>query len=646
MATIIPSGLPSTASAGERRLHQILATLPDDCFVYYEPLIKGRHPDFVVIVPQLGVLVVEVKGWYAARLRHLNESTVTYLRDGRPVQESSPEKQVRDYLFRLMDEARNHRWSERLLHQDGPRKGKFRFPFAALVVLSNISEASLKEHHIDREDWDRLFPPDRTLMRDQVTALEALRGTKLLQALRPFITPSWSFPPLREQEMNALCAVVRPQITIGNHVDIRKLETDPKAINDQQDVLQVLDANQQDHAAALGEGHRIIYGVAGSGKTLILLARAKHLAESGDSQIFITCYNRRLAEWIGRELHDYPNITVQNFHAWAYAVGVNWQQDESEEQLGIRLLDHLENQSGTSLKYDSVLVDEAQDFEPNWFRCLLAAMTDPENGDLLIVADGCQSLYRRHKVNWSHLGIKARGRTVSSGFRLDRNYRNSREIIALAESFAYSASDSEDIDAIQEVRVNMARCERTSGVSPLLVECADRSSELLQAYQIIHDLRQGSWNGRPVGIHMPSEIAILYPGATELEKEQLQKFADWMNRKGIPLAWLNKASGARDQLGREAVNLQTIHSAKGLQYRAVIVLWADKLPHFSNQREELLGQRRLLYVAMTRAVSLLAITASRRSAFIDEIAGTPAVEILAQHEQRKGTMTCARRAIS
>ena len=627
MATIIPSSLPSTASAGECRLHQILARLPDDCFVYYEPLIKGRHPDFVVIVPQLGVLVMEVKGWYAARLRHLDESTVTYLRDGRLVKESSPEKQVRDYLFRLMDEAQNHRWSERLLHQDGHRIGKFRFPFAPLVVLSNISKTSLSEHDIDQEDWARLFPPDRTLIKDQLTSLEGLRGKGLVEAIRPFISPSWSFPALSEQEVNVLCAVVRPQILIGNQVDLRKLETDPKAINDQQDVLQVFDSHQQDHAVALGEGHRIIYGVAGSGKTLILLARAKHLAASSDSRILITCYNRRLAAWIRRELRDYQNITVQNFHAWAGGLGARWQKDETEEQLGIRLLTRLEEQSDTLRHYDAVLIDEAQDFEPNWFRCLLAAMVDPETGDLLIVADGCQSLYRRHKVNWSQLGIKARGRTVSSGFRLDRNYRNSREIIALAESFAYSAGDSDDMNAIQEVRVDMTRCERASGVSPLLVECADRRSELLEAHQIVRDLLQGNWRGRPVGVHAPEEIAILYPSAQPEEKEQLQKFVDWMTGKGIPAAWLGQNLRARDQIDNKAVNVHTVHSAKGLQYRAVIVLWADKLPRSSKQREELLGERRLLYVAMTRAVSLLAITASRRSSFVNEIAATPAVEI-------------------
>ncbi|MDA0703990.1 MAG: hypothetical protein O3A96_12260 [Proteobacteria bacterium] len=121
-------------------------------------------------------------------------------------------------------------------------------------------------------------------------------------------------------------------------------------------------------------------------------------------------------------------------------------------------------------KYDAVLIDEAQDFEPSWFTCLLSAMEDPEHGDLLIVADGCQGLYRRTKISWSQLGIKARGRTISCSYQLDRNYRNSREIIALAETFAFSNTDANDLDAIQSVRVNMSRCElsriRTSPREP------------------------------------------------------------------------------------------------------------------------------------------------------------------------------------
>lgn len=282
MATIIPSCLPSSASGGESRIHQLLAGLPDDCFVYYEPLIDGRHPDFLVIMPQLGVLVIEVKGWFAKHLQKLEEGTVSVVdRNDRIVREKPPEKQVRAYLFSLMKVASEHRWASRLLNHDGKHQGRFRFPFAPLVVMSNISDSSLRAHGIDQADWERLFPSKRTLTKDQISSLEHLRGAELVEALRPYIHPSWSFAPLSEEEVKALKAIVHPEIDLGDRVNIRKLESDPKVINDQQDVLQVLDADQEEYAQALGDGHRILYGVAGSGKTVLVIARAKRSRRRG-----------------------------------------------------------------------------------------------------------------------------------------------------------------------------------------------------------------------------------------------------------------------------------------------------------------------------------------------------------------------------
>ena len=341
-----------------------------------------------------------------------------------------------------------------------------------------------------------------------------------------------------------------------------------------------------------------------------------------------------LANQLREQLNDYPAITGKNFHAWAIAQGLPWKDGEADDALGERLLTHLNDDADGTTKYDAVLVDEAQDFEPNWFQCLLSAMEDPENGDLLIVADGCQGLYRRAKISWSQLGIKARGRTISCSYQLDRNYRNSREIIALAESFACSIGDGNDLDAIQSVRVNMSRCERSSGVSPLFVECSDRRAELSQAYQIIRQLLQGRWQGRPVAQFQPHEIAILYPNTyNPRERALLDEFTRWMNGRGLPAIWLSRDSGSREQVCHPGIKLQTIHSAKGLQYGVVILLWTDKLPKPHAESAERLAARRLLYVGMTRAMSLLAITASGRSDFIAEIASAPAVDVVRQEEE-------------
>ena len=45
MAEMIPDTLPASSTAGERRVFAMLARLPDDCLIYYEPVVRRRYPD-------------------------------------------------------------------------------------------------------------------------------------------------------------------------------------------------------------------------------------------------------------------------------------------------------------------------------------------------------------------------------------------------------------------------------------------------------------------------------------------------------------------------------------------------------------------------------------------------------------------------
>ncbi len=73
MAHTIPETIGNGATLGERLLFQTLKEyLPPDDIVYYEPDLYGRRPDFVVISPELGLVVLEVKDYTKNTLVELN----------------------------------------------------------------------------------------------------------------------------------------------------------------------------------------------------------------------------------------------------------------------------------------------------------------------------------------------------------------------------------------------------------------------------------------------------------------------------------------------------------------------------------------------------------------------------------------------
>jgi len=62
MAKISPDRILSKESQGEKDTYELLKRLPDNYWVYYHPIINKQHPDFIVIAPDLGIIVIEVKG--------------------------------------------------------------------------------------------------------------------------------------------------------------------------------------------------------------------------------------------------------------------------------------------------------------------------------------------------------------------------------------------------------------------------------------------------------------------------------------------------------------------------------------------------------------------------------------------------------
>jgi len=634
MATAIPEHLPTRATAGEKRIHEIFRRLPSEWYVYREPDIGGLYPDFVIIAPGLGVLIIEDKSWYPATILKgdRNDILIATTR-GVPKKVKHPARQVRDYFHRFVATLEKQRFGKRFLKSSGPFEGNLNFPVAHIVTLSNISSKQLND---PERDLAPLFNPERTVTRDRLDEWKSLSEDRLVAVIRQFFRPFKPIAPFTEDEINALRMTINPQVELDAQFRTDDVLSAPRPIDDQQDVLAVFDRRQEKCAMNVGEGHRILFGVAGSGKTLILLTRARLLAKQNpEAEILLTCYNKALSRWMACHLKDFPNITVLNFHSWGARNGVAFSK-EVAERFGDSFLEVLKEGNGDAGRFDAVLVDEAQDFEPRWFQCLLASMKDSENGDLLIVADGAQSLYSRSKISWKELGIKAQGRTHSQRFDLNRNYRNSTEILSLAETFATrteSQAGVESDDSIRAVRVDPQLGHRGTGASPILLIRNSWEDEVDAAVGLVKRMLEGRWCDRTMAPLEPGEIAILYPRARPTQKRMLEELPG----KIFDSCKVGASRGAMSS-GDPAncVQIQTIHSLKGLQFRAVIILWCGIRPYQigSNPGETTeITDRRLLYVGMTRAESFLAITSSGYSPYVVDIEESPACTVI--HQESK-----------
>ncbi len=432
-----------------------------------------------------------------------------------------------------------------------------------------------------------------------------------MEVMKGYFDPFWKITPMTKNQVDVVKAILHPEILLAADFD--------NPVEPDEPTVKILDAKQEQLARDIGEGHRLIFGVAGSGKTVLLMARAKLIARlKPDAQVLVLCYNAIFCAFLAAALKDDSTARVTTFHSWAGRNGVTWDPEEKDSQLGERLLARLKEDARDSQAYDAILIDEAQDFDSTWYPCVLEAHKDPVNGELLIVGDGSQGLYQRRKVSWKKLGIQAQGRTRY----LEQNYRNTRPIVFLATRFA-SGIVEDDEEGLDAPRLDPEKCARVAGCTAVLLMKKSKRDEVDRVVRIVGDLLDGRWFGDPIAPVKPAQIGIIYRMDHPLIGTLRDKLVE--GRDDCPVIWLTeKGKNARRRITEPGVKILTMHGSKGLQFKAVILLFTGDCPaDFPGTTEA--DERRLFYVALTRAEDFLAISSSGTSKFVSEIeaAATP-----------------------
>jgi superfamily I DNA and RNA helicase len=340
-----------------------------------------------------------------------------------------------------------------------------------------------------------------------------------------------------------------------------------------------LDDEQKKVISLDDDADHLVVGPPGCGKTNLLLLRASYLHKKGITNIKVLAFGRVLKEFIVSGTVHYPFAPdkVQTFMRWAYEVlganGVKLKENEDFDQVrdqifaalrGIAALGEAEN------VYDVILLDEAQDYSADEV-CLIHSFGER----VFAVGDNNQRITERSGAleKLEELGVV---KTV-----LRHHYRNGIKICRVADGIKNLIDDPNSMEATSnyDEATYPSTVEVLGGllVEDQVAEAVKRIQTQLQAY--------------------PGEmIGVLCPRAGDLKM-----VAELLDASKIAGQVQIQRAGAYTPIAADRpVVVTTVPGAKGLEFRAVHLMAADKLKKFRTQKN-------LTYTAVTRAKTTLVV---------------------------------------
>lgn len=613
MAITIPETIRSSATTGERLFFRTLKTfLPDDYIVYFEPDIQGRRPDFVIIGPDLGIVVLEVKDYTKNTLYQINHDEwhiVTTSGDQAVIK--SPMKQARDNMFHVVDTLKK---DKSLIQLDGKYKFQLKFPYGHGVVFTRLYSKDFVQ-----EGLYSVIEPNLCFTRDEIDPEKEGFSEEVLmeKILNMFVVPFRLKESLSIEDINAIRYHLFPEVRIS-------AEYKPPVPYQDQLLLSLhdiktMDLHQENLAKQIGDKNRLIRGVAGSGKTIILASRAKMLSKQNpDWKILILCYNISLSNAIQQMIHhmlnepedlfDFDpnaksvqneNIIVRNFHSW-----LKNDLRIREQQLP-DIIEKLERNEAILPTYDAVLIDEGQDFEADWLR-LVSLLINADTQSLLLVEDRAQTIYQRKRSYLEDTGLSFRGRSKV----LSINYRNTQQIVKFAWEFyrKHSMFKNKVVNRELEGEIIAPQSTKRRGPEPGIVKAANFFEEMRIVARSIKKLHLEK--------KVPLEdVLILY----RVKRTHKYPIIDIIQRslkdEGLPYYWITENDVSKRSYAKDdgKVKISTIDSSKGLDFRAVFIVNVDSMPFPLEENKE--REVSLLYIGMTRAKEYLCLSYSGESEF-------------------------------
>lgn len=507
--------------------------------------------DFVVIIPEKGVLCLEVKSH-----RRIERQDGRWLFGDRKREQKSPFVQVRD----AMHDLREH------FQQKNPDLSDVVFWSGVVFPYVNFSECSPEWH-----DW-QVIDRKKLKSRGIVSLVESM-----IQNARDYLreTPSaaWFDPgddTLNRENCERIVDTLRHNFEVHQSPKSRAEERESEILEYTQKQYRALDT--------MARNPRVSFlGPAGTGKTTLAIEAARREKAKGRN-VLVVCFNRYLGKWMSEQLQPLKGVSAGTLHSHmielvdASPVGksADFWREKLPEEAAIQAIE-------TETEYDTLIVDEAQDLMRESYLNFLDIMVSGglQHGRWRLFGDFAnQDIYSDDYFNESDKLVSIETFTDTYNvpiYSLSENCRNKPRIASFVESLSQLEPGYSEI------------LRRDDGVDPEVHFHDEEGDELL--VEVLESLYDRDYSGE--------DIAVLQPS---LKSDPLQGVVDGR----VSERWEQRLREYSED-GEGYVTYSTIHAFKGLEAPAVVVAGFDSI----DQPES----RELFYVATSRAQDKLVVLA-------------------------------------
>ncbi|WP_334031163.1 nuclease-related domain-containing DEAD/DEAH box helicase [Alteromonas sp. P256] len=432
MATIYPTleniqRLKVPPTDGELHLVKYLEENLDETYeVFFNPYLDGDRPDIIIMKKGIGVFVIEVKDWDLSLYTIDDKNSWSVMAGQGRQRVKSPQSQAFNYKKNLYD-----------LH----------LPVVGIRRLTNPNFYNLVHcfvyfHKADQEQLASLYKP--------VHSSNAMDRQQVQNDYRSGTIRFEKYERVNESLLNKKRQIQRDERMSFGYDSIKKLvkkirNQDNHVLFDEDvyrdfkrrlspsehEIKQGIDIKLDDKQKRLtlsDNGKQKIKGVAGCGKTTILASRAINARGRHGSEVLILTFNITLKNYIRDKLsdlqggRDFTSFEISNYHQFFNSQLNNTSQDivELVARYGLeRLYDVDLFSEKDTVKYDTVLVDEIQDYKPEWVKIIRDNFLK-QDGEMVLLGDDSQDIYARNS---------GRSAVIAQGFgrwnKLTRSYRTS-----------------------------------------------------------------------------------------------------------------------------------------------------------------------------------------------------------------------------